>query len=261
MKDNWTSIVDALTDRAEDLGWSSHVTAEDSSIEFSQETPAGEDFSFCVSGNTLEEIVAAIREYADDFDMEDHVKMWLDAKDSGMSGVPSVVELVEDAQAIQEMLNTLAWDDELCGNQRGKIMDSFTLRNKIEEAKAEYQEDGGPDWRWTDEGLPYAIMDYHGSKGSVMDFTEDDWHVCKENGFSIEEVCRLCDELWHIDEVESLSRYMEVRMGNWKDNNGGINGEIKDEDVPQDVVNDFMADFYKWRKELLPVVLGIYQND
>lgn len=258
MKDNWTSIVDALTDRAEDLGWSSHVTAEDSSIEFSQETPAGEDFSFCVSGNTLEEIVAAIRECADDFDMEDHVKMWLDAKDSGMSGVPSVVALVEDAQAIQKMLNTLAWDDELCGNQRGKIMDSFTLRNKIEEAKAEYQKRyNNPDWRWTSEGMSYVIQDYHSSKGSVMDFIEDDWKVCKEYGWMLDEVCMLCNERRFCADVDNLESYIQA---------------VRSDDIEAGVENEFLKlscedaialveDFYKWRKELLPVVLGIYQND
>lgn len=47
-------------------------------------------------------------------------------------------------------------------------MSAFTLRNKIEESKAMYLERRGKlDWQWTDEGLPYAIMDYHSCVGSV----------------------------------------------------------------------------------------------
>lgn len=137
-----------------------------------------------------------------------------------------------------------------------------TLRKKMDQAQAEYQERYGKlDWKWTDEGLPYTIQDYHGSRGSVMDFTEDDWLVCRESGYSIEEVCRLCGELWFSDEVESLTWYLDVCMGDWKDRNGGVEREIKDEEVPQDVVTDFVADFYKWRKELLPIVRQVYQRD
>ena len=52
----------------------------------------------------------------------------------------------------------------------------ITLRKKIEESKAWYlQRYGVLDWQWEDEGLPYAIMDYHSSVGSTMDFSEDDW--------------------------------------------------------------------------------------
>ena len=88
-----------------------------------------------------------------------------------------------------------------------------TLREKIEESKALHlQKYGVLDWHWTDEGLPYSIMDYHGSVGSIIDFSVDDWKVCKESGFSQEDICRICDELWYIDEVESLSWFLDVRM-------------------------------------------------
>ncbi len=80
-------------------------------------------------------------------------------------------------------------------------MNEFTLRNKIENAKAEYlQRYGKLDWQWTDEGLPWTIQDYHGSVGSMMDFTEDDWLSCKENGWALDEVYELCnDERFSID--------------------------------------------------------------
>ena len=71
----------------------------------------------------------------------------------------------------------------------------ITLRKKIEESKAWYlQRYGVLDWQWEDEGLPYAIMDYHSSVGSTLDFSEDDWKACEENGWSKYEVLILCDE-------------------------------------------------------------------
>lgn len=133
-----------------------------------------------------------------------------------------------------------------------------TLREKIEESKVWHlQKYGVLDWHWTDEGLPYSIMDYHGSVGSIIDFSVDDWKVCKESGFSQEDICRICDELWYIDEVESLSWFLDVRMGDWKDSNGGLEREIRDEEVPQDVVSGFVSDFYLWRTKILPSVMEV----
>ena len=74
-------------------------------------------------------------------------------------------------------------------------MSAYTLRNKIEESRRWYMEKYKRlGWQWTDEGLPYAIMDYHSCVGSVLDFTDDDWQVAEENGFSREEVITLCED-------------------------------------------------------------------
>ena len=74
-------------------------------------------------------------------------------------------------------------------------MNNFTLRKKIEEEKAWcLQHFGKLDWRWTDEALPWTIMEYHGGIGSTADFTEDDWQAAEENGFSRAEVIDLCRE-------------------------------------------------------------------
>lgn len=261
--DTYKSPMTGLVERAEELGWCCNQDEQDGEcyIEFFQASPAGEDFGFTAWGNTVEEIIKSIREYADDFDMEEHVRELLEAKENGFAGVPSVFTLVKDAEAIQEMLNMLAWDDALCGNKR----EDFTLRKKIEDTKAEYMERYGKlDWHYADEGLPWAIQDYHGSKGSVMDFTEDDWLACKENGWMLNEVCCLCDELWFAkeEETESLMWFLRIRMGDWKDSSGGIYRDvnIKDEDVPQEVVLGFVSDFYKWHKELLPAALKVYNE-
>lgn len=74
-------------------------------------------------------------------------------------------------------------------------MSAYTLRNKIEESRRWYMEKYKRlGWQWTDEGLPYAIMDYHSCVGSILDFTDDDWQAAEENGFSREEVITLCED-------------------------------------------------------------------
>lgn len=40
--------------------------------------------------------------------MDDHIEMWVKAKENGTSGVPSIRRLVEDAEDISEMLKELA---------------------------------------------------------------------------------------------------------------------------------------------------------
>lgn len=72
-------------------------------------------------------------------------------------------------------------------------MKEFTLRKQIEENKAWHMEHFGClNWQWTDEGLPHTIQDYHSSKGSTLDFTDDDWAVAAEHGWTREEVEELC---------------------------------------------------------------------
>lgn len=90
---------------AESLGW--NVSVSGNEYEFSKYSPAGEDFSFSVEGTDANEVVLEIEDYANDFDPEDHIEMWVNAKQSGTKGVPSIKELVEDADAIKEMLEEL----------------------------------------------------------------------------------------------------------------------------------------------------------
>ena len=88
---------------AEKLGWT--VRIENGKIEFSQYTPANEDFSFEVSADNIAHEVYA---YMDGFDVDEHIAMWIRAKENGVSGVPTVSELLEDAQFIQDELKTLS---------------------------------------------------------------------------------------------------------------------------------------------------------
>lgn len=88
---------------AEELCWAVEDEG-DGSLRFSHTSPAGEDFSFSVSSDDL---IHQVQEYADNFDVSEHVAMWLEAR-GRVSGVPDAVTLVDDAKEIQAMLNTLA---------------------------------------------------------------------------------------------------------------------------------------------------------
>lgn len=102
MTDKEKQIVMA-TEIAEKLGW--NVRLNNGKIEFSQYTPANEDFSFEVS---VDDIAHEVYVFMDDFDVDEHIAMWIKAKDNGVSGVPSVSELLEDARFIQKELKKLS---------------------------------------------------------------------------------------------------------------------------------------------------------
>lgn len=89
---------------AERLGWRVDEY-DDGTVEFSQYSPAGEDFSFTVNAK---DAAKEIYEYYDDFDIDEHIEMWIDARENGVIGVPSTRRLVEDAEDIFEMLKELA---------------------------------------------------------------------------------------------------------------------------------------------------------
>lgn len=95
-----------IIEAAEQLDWRTYT--DENGIEFSQYSPAGEDFSFYSHGKTAHEIVHSVLECSQDFDPDEHIAMWIEAKRNGVAGVPSTRELVHDAEAIAEMLETLA---------------------------------------------------------------------------------------------------------------------------------------------------------
>ena len=83
--------------KIENLGWS--VNKTDEYIEISKHSPLGEEL--IVYGTTKEEIL----EYLLYFDIDEHVKMWIN---STTSGVPtSISDLVEDAKTIKDMFKNL----------------------------------------------------------------------------------------------------------------------------------------------------------
>lgn len=87
----------------ENLNWEIYKY-DDGTVELRTESPAGEDFSFSVNSKNF---IDDIKEFAANFDIDEHIEMWVEAKNNGVSGVPSIRELVKDAEDIDEMLQEL----------------------------------------------------------------------------------------------------------------------------------------------------------
>lgn len=100
MKELEQKYIDIL----EENDWSVSSYTNDGRVVLEKYSPAGEDFLMCAE---IENFPESIRARANDFDIDEHAAMWIEAR--GSVGVPnSIRELIEDAEAIQEMLNELA---------------------------------------------------------------------------------------------------------------------------------------------------------
>lgn len=113
------SSLEELKVQIENLDWSiSDCNYSNGEVgwEIAQYSPAGEDFIFSIChNNDVEKAISEINDYAFVFDTEEHISMWIEARnvDNNRMGVPSPRELVEDADAIQKMLDELA---DFCNN-------------------------------------------------------------------------------------------------------------------------------------------------
>ena len=92
-------------DVLENLGWNISSYTDDERVEIGQSSPAVEDFYICVE---ICDFPQAVADYASQFDVDEHIAMWIEAKHNGVQGVPDVRTLVYDAEAIQNMLEELA---------------------------------------------------------------------------------------------------------------------------------------------------------
>lgn len=80
-------------------------------VELEKYSPAGEDFSIIIDfdmGDPVDSFMNNLKEYSEDFDVDEHVEMWLPSR--GKGGCPrSISELVEDAEDIRDMIVEL-WE-------------------------------------------------------------------------------------------------------------------------------------------------------
>ncbi len=77
-------------DVLERLDWAVSSYTDDGRVELEKYSPAGEDFLMCVE---VENFPAAVAEYWEDFDQDEHIEMWIEARRNGTGGVPSTREL------------------------------------------------------------------------------------------------------------------------------------------------------------------------
>ena len=101
MKTDLNKYVDVI----ENLDWWIDIDFFDDYAEIGYYTSAGEDFFFSVS---TDDLPLRVSEYYYHFDPEEHVRMWLEAKNSGVDGVPSLWDLIEDAKEIETQLEDLS---------------------------------------------------------------------------------------------------------------------------------------------------------
>lgn len=85
--------------------WSVCGYTDDGRVELEKYSPAGEDFIICVG---VKDLPREVMEYWDDFDQDEHIEMWIEARRNGGRGIPTARELVKDAEAIDKMLQELA---------------------------------------------------------------------------------------------------------------------------------------------------------
>lgn len=92
-------------DILENLGWSVSSYTGDGRVEIEKYSPAGEDFVICVD---VVDFPKSVFEYAESFDVDEHISMWIEGRKNGTDGVPPARELVHDAEEIEKMLQELS---------------------------------------------------------------------------------------------------------------------------------------------------------
>lgn len=115
--------LEQLLENAEGLDWSYTIYQEPAGtsngwhceernyVELEKYSPAGEDFGMVIDfdmDDPVHSFMDDLKEYSEDFDVDEHVEMWLPSR--GKGGCPgSISELVEDAEAIRDMIVEL-WE-------------------------------------------------------------------------------------------------------------------------------------------------------
>lgn len=100
-----------LLSKAGKMGWNWDAYIEPDNrrtyVEIGQASPAGEDFSMIIDFKEKDQAKSFkenLQIYYEDFDVDEHIEMWIEARHNGISGVPSTRELVKDAEAIENMI-------------------------------------------------------------------------------------------------------------------------------------------------------------
>ena len=124
MSDFKFELTDAERDAIEKLDWDIvEINRQMGSwyVEIENFSPAGEDLCETIWIEDGETLAQAALRWADSFDVDEHVELWLGSR--GENGVPATArELVEDAEAIQEMFDNLAKAIELADRPKRKFI-------------------------------------------------------------------------------------------------------------------------------------------
>ena len=97
---------------AEELGWTVTWDKDNDGtkfVNFSQYSPAGQDFNVELDYENLGEIEDKLREYYDNYDPNYETYLWLDESGHGKNGAPyEMIDVYNDMKACEEMIDKLA---------------------------------------------------------------------------------------------------------------------------------------------------------
>nr|DAW65850.1 MAG TPA: hypothetical protein [Bacteriophage sp.] len=99
-----------IVEIAEENGWEVDIKSNDGdnfSYEFSQGSPAGQDFSFEseMEDNNVYTLLNDIRDYYDCYDCSYEAYLWLDKTGHGTNGAPyDMKDVYEDMEACEKMI-------------------------------------------------------------------------------------------------------------------------------------------------------------
>lgn len=105
-------LINKIVRCAEDKGWNVNTERNNGMtiFEFSQFTPAGQDFSFSaeMKGNHLDSLITDIEDYYEGFDVDSEAYVWLDESGHGRNGAPyRMRDVLGDMEAAEKMIETL----------------------------------------------------------------------------------------------------------------------------------------------------------
>lgn len=107
------NLIKQITTVATGLGWQVNTDTYTPGIvvfEFSQYTPAGQDFNFSVDmkGNDPDSLLTEIERYYEGFDPDYEASLWIGDDGHGRNGAPyHIKDIVSDMEAAEEMIDTL----------------------------------------------------------------------------------------------------------------------------------------------------------
>ena len=94
-----------IWDLIEEEGWWYSIDEDSGYCDIGISSRGGEDFFFTIDTNGTEDVATQILNEADNFDPDEHVIEWIK---SGASGIPSIRNLIDDADWIADALCDLA---------------------------------------------------------------------------------------------------------------------------------------------------------
>lgn len=106
-------LIEQITTVATGLGWQVDTDTPTPGIvvfEFSQYTPAGQDFNFSVDmkGDDPDSLLTEIERYYEAYDPDYEASLWIGTDGHGKNGAPyHIKDIVSDMEAAEAMINTL----------------------------------------------------------------------------------------------------------------------------------------------------------